>query len=115
MARSAGLSPLSTLLAWMPAAVAAVAFLSLAVDPVFGLLALAGPVGLLAFMPGELSVGRIGFALLTCLPVIAGAVLLARLRDRPGRLLRGLIVIGMSIYWHGSAVALWVLVLSGLN
>lgn len=115
MVRSSSLSPLGIVLAWVPAAVAAFVALSLAVDPVFGLLGLAGPAGLLAFKPAPLSVGRVGFALVTFLPLIAGAVLLARLRDRPGRLFRVLIVVGLSIYWHGSAVVLWVLALSGLN
>ena len=83
--------------------------------PIWGLMALAGPLGLVAFKPDRISPEGILFLLVLSLPVIVGVALLIWFRDRPGRFLRFAAVAGLSLYWHGIGFGLWFYVLSGLN
>ena len=78
-------------------------------------LGLFGPLGVLAFKPGENVAGKLAVAALLASPALLGAAVLARKWSRLGPWGRGLWIVGLSLLWHAPGAIVWGLILRGLN
>jgi hypothetical protein len=102
-------------IAWLAGAAAAGTVLALVMGPAGVLLALGGPISLLAYKPGQGMLGKLALALVLSLPAIAGATILIRRRARIGRAVMLLSVVALSLWWHGMGTVILLVILSSLN
>ena len=87
----------------------------LVAKPALMLLGLLGPLGLLAYKPGENLVGKLVLVVLAAAPCGAVLLVLRRRAERLGERSRLMGIALASALWHLPAVALWIVIVSGLN
>lgn len=106
---------MTALAAWVLTGVAVLAPLWLEAGASWLAIGALGPLGVLAFKPGEPSTNKLIFAILVSSPTIAGfAVVMWRWTSMKWWV-RPLAVMGLSFVWHAIGLGLWLMVIGGLN
>jgi hypothetical protein len=74
-----------------------------------------GPLGLMAYKPGQLTVEKLTLVGILSLPTVIGLAVLMWKWTSLNRLVRPLAVAGLSLVWHGVSLVLWMMIAGGLN
>jgi hypothetical protein len=101
--------------AWVLTGVAVLAPLWLVAGALWLAIGALGPLGVLAFKPGEQSTTKLIFAILISSPTVVGLAFVMWKWTSMRRWVRPLAVMGVSFVWHAIGLGLWLMIVGGLN